>query len=318
MTQLGHDLLAGLAVAIIAVPLGLAIAISSGAGPEQGLLTVVIGGFLISLLGGSRTQIGGPTAAFIVTVYSVIQAHGYDGLVIATLMAGIILVVAALMRVGTLVRLRARAGHSRLYRRHRRGHRLFPDQGRVRPVGRRGAERCVRQDARALGDARQLYAGGADGGARLAGHHYRHPHVEHAFPRPCRRGHRRRRRGRNLSPAGRHHRLAFRPAELRDRTATPARTQLCQDRRSPALGAGHRLSRRHRIAFVGHGRGQDDRYQPPLQYRDARPGACQSRLGADGRTAGDRRHCPAPPPISAPAAGRRWRASAMPFSSSSF
>lgn len=104
VTQLGHDLLAGLAVAIIAVPLGLAIAISSGAGPEQGLLTVVVGGFLISLLGGSRTQIGGPTAAFIVTVYSVIQAHGYDGLVIATLMAGIILVVAALMRVGTLVR----------------------------------------------------------------------------------------------------------------------------------------------------------------------------------------------------------------------
>ncbi|MBU1175916.1 MAG: SulP family inorganic anion transporter [Alphaproteobacteria bacterium] len=104
LTQLGHDLLAGLAVAIIAVPLGLAIAISSGATPEQGLLTVVVGGFLISLLGGSRTQIGGPTAAFIVTVYSVIHMHGYDGLVLATLMAGIILVVAALLRVGTLVR----------------------------------------------------------------------------------------------------------------------------------------------------------------------------------------------------------------------
>lgn len=104
LSQLGHDLLAGLAVAIIAVPLGLAIAISSGATPAQGLLTVVVGGFLISLLGGSRTQIGGPTAAFIVTVYSVIHTHGYDGLVIATLMAGVILVVAALMRVGTLVR----------------------------------------------------------------------------------------------------------------------------------------------------------------------------------------------------------------------
>lgn len=102
--QLGHDLLAGLAVAIIAVPLGLAIAIASGAGPQEGLLTVVVGGFFISLLGGSRTQIGGPTAAFIVTVYRVIHEHGYDGLVTATLMAGVILIFAALMRVGTLVR----------------------------------------------------------------------------------------------------------------------------------------------------------------------------------------------------------------------
>ena len=104
LSRFGRDLLAGLAVAIIAVPLGLAIAISSGATPAQGLLTVVIGGFFISLLGGSRTQIGGPTAAFIVTVYGVIHEHGYDGLILATLMAGIILFAAALMRVGTLVR----------------------------------------------------------------------------------------------------------------------------------------------------------------------------------------------------------------------
>ena len=104
LSQFGHDLLAGLAVAIIAVPLGLAIAIASGASPQEGLLTVVIGGFFISLLGGSRTQIGGPTAAFIITVFRIIHEHGYDGLVLATMMAGVILVLAALMRIGTLVR----------------------------------------------------------------------------------------------------------------------------------------------------------------------------------------------------------------------
>ncbi|MGB0905762.1 MAG: SulP family inorganic anion transporter, partial [Mangrovicoccus sp.] len=81
------DILAGITVAMVALPLSLAIAIASGAGPSQGLVTAVVAGFLISLLGGSRVQIGGPTGAFIVVVYGVIEAHGYDGLVLATLMA---------------------------------------------------------------------------------------------------------------------------------------------------------------------------------------------------------------------------------------
>ena len=98
------DLLAGLTVAMVAAPLSLAIAIASGADPAGGLITAVVAGFLISLFGGSRVQIGGPTGAFIVVVYSVIADHGYDGLVLATLMAGMILLIAGFLRAGSLVR----------------------------------------------------------------------------------------------------------------------------------------------------------------------------------------------------------------------
>ena len=98
------DLMAGLTVAIVALPLAMAIAIASGASPSAGLITAVIAGFLISALGGSRFQIGGPTGAFIVVVYGVIAAHGYDGLIIATLMAGAILILAGLVRVGNWIK----------------------------------------------------------------------------------------------------------------------------------------------------------------------------------------------------------------------
>jgi sulfate permease, SulP family len=97
------DLFAGISVALVAIPLSIAIAIASGAPPAAGLVTAVIGGFLISALGGSKVQIGGPTGAFIVVVYMVIAEHGYEGLVLATLMAGAILVVAGLLRAGSLV-----------------------------------------------------------------------------------------------------------------------------------------------------------------------------------------------------------------------
>ena len=98
------DGVAGLTVALVALPLSIAIAIASGAPPAAGLVTAVIGGFLISALGGSRVQIGGPTGAFIVVVYAVIHDHGYDGLVLATLMAGVILLAAGLLRAGRLIR----------------------------------------------------------------------------------------------------------------------------------------------------------------------------------------------------------------------
>ena len=102
-SQFRADALAGITVAMVAVPLSLAIAIASGADPAKGLVTAVIGGFLISLLGGSRVQIGGPTGAFIVVVFSVIAEHCYDGLVLATLMAGGILLLAGVLRVGNLI-----------------------------------------------------------------------------------------------------------------------------------------------------------------------------------------------------------------------
>ena len=97
------DLIAGVTVAMVAVPLSIAIAIASGADPAKGLVTAIVGGFLVSLLGGSRVQIGGPTGAFIVVVFGVVSVHGYDGLVLATLMAGVILVIAGVLRAGNLV-----------------------------------------------------------------------------------------------------------------------------------------------------------------------------------------------------------------------
>jgi SulP family sulfate permease len=102
--QFGADALAGITVALVALPLSIAIAIASGAPPAAGLVTAVVAGFLISALGGSRVQIGGPTGAFIVVVYGVIHDHGYDGLLVATLMAGVILLIAGFLGAGRLIR----------------------------------------------------------------------------------------------------------------------------------------------------------------------------------------------------------------------
>jgi SulP family sulfate permease len=104
LADLRADALAGLTVAIVALPLSMAIAIASGVGPEKGLYTAIIGGFLVSLLGGSRVQIGGPAGAFIVLVAATVQRHGYDGLVLATLMAGLIMLVIGFFRLGTYIK----------------------------------------------------------------------------------------------------------------------------------------------------------------------------------------------------------------------
>lgn len=101
--DLRADAVAGLTVAIVALPLAMALGIASGATPVKGLVTAVVAGFLISLLGGSRVQIGGPTGAFVVVVFGVIAAHGYDGLVIATLLAGLILIVAGFAGLGRYI-----------------------------------------------------------------------------------------------------------------------------------------------------------------------------------------------------------------------
>lgn len=102
---LRHDLFAAITVAIVALPLSMAIAIASGVGPERGLYAAIVGGFLISALGGSRFQIGGPAGAFIVLVSATVALHGVDGMLIATAMAGVIMAIAGLLRVGTYVRL---------------------------------------------------------------------------------------------------------------------------------------------------------------------------------------------------------------------
>jgi SulP family sulfate permease len=102
--DLRRDALAGLTVAIVALPLAMALAIASGTTPEKGLITAIVAGFLISALGGSRYQIGGPTGAFVVVVYNVIQHHGLDGLAIATLMAGAMLIAAGFLKVGSWIK----------------------------------------------------------------------------------------------------------------------------------------------------------------------------------------------------------------------
>ena len=104
LRDLRADAVAGLTVAIVALPLSMGIAIASGVSPDRGLYSAIVGGFLVSALGGSRFQIGGPTGAFVVVVYGVIAAHGYDGLLIATIIAGGILLLAGLFRVGTLIK----------------------------------------------------------------------------------------------------------------------------------------------------------------------------------------------------------------------
>ncbi len=103
LSQFSADFIAGVTVAMVALPLSLAIAIASGADPAAGLVTAIVAGFLISALGGSRVQVGGPTGAFIVVVFGVIAEHGYDGLVLATFMAGFILLIAGYFRAGNLI-----------------------------------------------------------------------------------------------------------------------------------------------------------------------------------------------------------------------
>jgi sulfate permease, SulP family len=99
-----HDLIAGLTVAVVALPLAMALAIASGTTPDKGLQTAIVAGFLISALGGSRVQIGGPTAAFIPVVFNVIEKLGYGGLLLCTLLAGLMLIAAGLLRLGTLMK----------------------------------------------------------------------------------------------------------------------------------------------------------------------------------------------------------------------
>src|SRR5215203_3593589 len=102
--QLRRDFMAGLNVMTVAFPLSMAFAIAAGVRPEQGLFTAIIGGGIIAALGGSRVQIGGPTGAFVIITYSVLQAYGPNGLLICTMMAGVMLCVIGFARLGSVIR----------------------------------------------------------------------------------------------------------------------------------------------------------------------------------------------------------------------
>ncbi|MFO8068638.1 MAG: SulP family inorganic anion transporter [Alkalibacterium sp.] len=104
LKQLKDDIVAGVIVAIIALPLSVALAIASGVTPEKGLITAIVGGFLISLLGGSRVQIGGPTGAFVVIIFGIIAQYGLDGLLISTVLAGIFMIIMGVMKLGSVIK----------------------------------------------------------------------------------------------------------------------------------------------------------------------------------------------------------------------
>ncbi|MDD4922137.1 MAG: SulP family inorganic anion transporter, partial [Bacteroidales bacterium] len=98
------DLMAGIIVGIVALPLAIAFGIASGVSPERGLITAIIGGFIISFCGGSKVQIGGPTGAFIVIVYGIVEQYGTSGLIIATIMAGIMLFAMGALKLGSIIK----------------------------------------------------------------------------------------------------------------------------------------------------------------------------------------------------------------------
>src|SRR5271166_3864663 len=102
--KLSSDLAAGVTVGLVALPLAMAFAISSGVAPQAGIYTAIVAGFLISALGGSSTQIGGPTGAFVVVVYGIVARYGLDGLFMCTLMAGVLLVILGVTGLGTAVK----------------------------------------------------------------------------------------------------------------------------------------------------------------------------------------------------------------------
>ena len=102
--QLVKDIVAGIIVAIIALPLSIALALASGVGPEQGLYTAIVAGFIVAFFGGSRVQIAGPTAAFATIVAGIVATEGMDGLIISTIMAGIIMIVMGCCKFGALIK----------------------------------------------------------------------------------------------------------------------------------------------------------------------------------------------------------------------
>ena len=102
--KLSADIMAGIIVGIVALPLAIAFGIASGVSPERGIITAIVAGFCVSAFGGSRVQIGGPTGAFIVIVYGIIQQYGQSGLMVATLLAGAFLILLGLLRLGTIIK----------------------------------------------------------------------------------------------------------------------------------------------------------------------------------------------------------------------
>ena len=151
-TDFMTDLMAGIIVGIVALPLAIAFGIASGVSPEKGIITAIVAGFIISFLGGSKVQIGGPTGAFIVIIYGIIQQYGIEGLMVATMMAGVLLIILGIFKLGTIIKfipypIVSLPYRGRLYERYRRNHFHDPDSRHLRASVRRrkSAGRLYRQ-----------------------------------------------------------------------------------------------------------------------------------------------------------------------------
>ena len=142
------DLLAGITVGLVALPLAMAFAIASGVTPQAGIYCAIVTGFLISALGGSKTQIGGPTGAFVVVVSGIIAKYGIEGLFTCTMMAGVLLVLLGITGMGTRRKVFPAAGHHRLYQRNRHPDRQHADSRFLRTADGQRARRFLPSHAR--------------------------------------------------------------------------------------------------------------------------------------------------------------------------
>ena len=291
----------------------MAIAIASGVTPDRGLYTAIIGGFLISALGGSRFQIGGPAGAFIVLVAATVAQHGIDGLILATFLSGIILLAVGLLRLGTFIKYIPYPVTVGFTAGHRRHHPRQPDQGTARPdARRRGAgpvrpqarrpwrrrcrpSTCPRQRWRALSIAVILAVRRVP--SALAGLPDRRGA---GFARRLAAGICRSRPSARASAAS--------PAPCRCRSCPPSRRE---DHRGAAGRAVLRAAGRHREPALGRGRRQHDRAAAPLQLRAGGAGRRQHRPRRCSAASASPAPSRAPRPMCAPARAGRSPACCM-------
>ena len=236
------DALAGITVALVALPLSIAIAIASGATPQAGLVTAIIGGFLISLLGGSKVQIGGPTGAFIVVVAGVIARFGFDGLLLATLLAGVILVVGGLVSAGQVHLARAGAGDRRVHRRHRADHCGESAKGSAWLLGRSSASGSHSWLACFMGRTRPIECMGSSR-RDIRDPRYRPSSPSHSLVSRIVAYCGRRFRGGRVGPtAGGHDLFSLRRPSCRTAAASRSAFEHCEDQRAVAVGLLDRFS----------------------------------------------------------------------------
>ena len=284
------DVIAGLTVAIVALPLSMAIAIASGVTPDRGLTTAVIGGFIVSLLGGSRFQIGGPAGAFIVLVALTAERHGVDGVILATLMAGVILIAAGYLRLGTYIKFIPYPVTVGFTCRHRRRHLRNPDQGSVRHYA---GERAGRTGSETAGARRRAAHDQFFGGRSRRDQHRHHRRLEKTAAGLARHPDRGRLRGgcrlgAGIAGGNHRHQIWRHPAgiAMAGVAGVLARQGAGRASRRDFL----RTARRHRIAVVGRGGRRHDRPPASLELRTGGAGVCQHRLGAVRRHLRHRHH----------------------------